>query len=50
MEQLNTNLVVSELNQTCYFIEMNDAYDYSDPLSLPIFLPLILAAQISASR
>jgi hypothetical protein len=44
MKHLNINLVVSELNLTYFFIEMNDTYDYSDPLSLPISLPLILAA------
>jgi hypothetical protein len=44
MKHLNINLVVSELNLTYFFIEMNDTYDYSDPLLLPISLPLILAA------
>jgi hypothetical protein len=42
MEHLNTNLVVSKLNLTCFFIEMNDTYDYSDPLLLPISLPSFL--------
>jgi hypothetical protein len=40
-KHLNTNIVVSELNLTYFFIEMNDTYDYSDLLSLPISLPLI---------
>jgi hypothetical protein len=44
MKQLITNLVVSELNLTYFFIEINDTYNYSDPLSLPISIPLILAA------
>jgi hypothetical protein len=44
MEYLITNLVVSELNLTCVFIEINDKYFYSDPISLPISEPLILAA------
>jgi hypothetical protein len=34
---------VSELNLTCFFIKINGTYFYSDPLSLPISIPLILA-------
>jgi hypothetical protein len=44
MEHLNTNIVVFELNLTYFFIEVNDTYDYSNPLLLPISLPLILVA------
>jgi hypothetical protein len=44
MEHLIINLVVSELILTCFFLEINDTYFYSDPLSLFISVPLILAA------
>jgi hypothetical protein len=32
-----------------FFIEINNAYFYSNPLSLPIYIPFILVVRISAS-